>query len=253
MAQCGQMTLSMWPLGIGKINNINHFDFELPAKKVKSQSVHSQEQEAGDAFEKVSFPSGQKGMTQNNCWKRSFYLAHLLAPSSQGAKLCPWGCVEKTQSVLGMTALCIGQDGCGVSSPWSQHFTVLCSCLYGPIECPSTTTPTWLPQVPGNQRIFPKSHRSLLHLLLTSSFRMLKNPQLPTVKLTSEVSPWFSFAFRVRTIDHAVNEGRFLARVCLSCRTEKRLQDHQDCITGLWVHTGHSQRQTSKLRRHSKP
>lgn len=112
----------MWPLGIGKINNINHFDFELPAKKVKSQSVHSQEQEAGDAFEKVSFPSGQKGMTQqNNCWKRSFYLAHLLAPSSQGAKLCPWGWVEKTQSVLGMTALCIGQDGCGVSSPWSQH------------------------------------------------------------------------------------------------------------------------------------
>lgn len=188
-------------------------------------------------------------MTQNNCWKCSFYLAHLLAPSSHEAKLC----VEKAQSVLGMTALCIGQDGCGVSSPRSQHIMVLGSCLYGPIECPTSTTPPCLPQVPGIQFISPKSYHSFLHLLLTS-FRMLfKNPQLPIVKLTSEVSPWFSLAFRVRTIYHAVNEGRFLARVCLSCRTKKRLQDHRDRVTGLRMYTRHSQPQTSKLRRHSKP
>lgn len=62
MALCRQMILSAskGTLGVGKMHNINHIDFELLAKKVKSQIIHSQGQEAGDAFEKVSLLSGQK-------------------------------------------------------------------------------------------------------------------------------------------------------------------------------------------------
>lgn len=47
-------------LGLGKMHNINHINFELPAKKVKSQIINSQGQEAGDALEKVSLLPGQK-------------------------------------------------------------------------------------------------------------------------------------------------------------------------------------------------
>ena len=62
MILCGQIILpaSKGPMDVGKMHNINLTDFELPAKKVKSWSVHFQGQGAGDAFEKVSLLSGQK-------------------------------------------------------------------------------------------------------------------------------------------------------------------------------------------------
>lgn len=62
MPLCGQMipSASKGTLGLGKMHNINHINFELPAKKVKSQIINSQGQEAGDALEKVSLLPGQK-------------------------------------------------------------------------------------------------------------------------------------------------------------------------------------------------
>lgn len=144
---------------------INHSDFELPAEKVKSQNIHSQGQEAGDAFEKVSLLSGLKEIMKNNCWKCSFYLACFLVPSSHGSKICPWGCAEKVQSLLVMTAPWLGEDGSGVSSTWTQHIMVLLhSYLSVPFMSYHKQQPTCLPQVHGIQFIFSESQYSILHL-----------------------------------------------------------------------------------------
>lgn len=65
MALCGQMILpaSKGPMGISKMHNINHIDFELPAKR---SDLRVSTCRGGEQWK---FPSCRAEVIQNDCWK----------------------------------------------------------------------------------------------------------------------------------------------------------------------------------------